>query len=76
MMRHLGYMGVQTKVHYPIPLHLQPCASDLGYSIGDIPNVERLSNSMISLPIYPTLTSKEVEHVINSVNSTYKRFYS
>ena len=60
--------GVETKVHYPIPLHLQKCAESLGYREGDIPNVERLSQSMISLPIYHTLNNEEIEYVIESVN--------
>lgn len=70
IMEKLNDLGVETKVHYPIPLHLQKCASGLNYKEGDIPNVERLSKSMISLPIYHTLTSEEVDYVISSVNES------
>ena len=61
--------GVETKIHYPIPLHLQECAKDLGYKAGDIPKVENYCRSMISLPIYPLLTNGEIEYVIKTMNS-------
>ena len=54
IMSDLETLGVQTKIHYPIPLHLQECAKNLNYKIGDMPNTELFSKSMISLPIYPT----------------------
>ena len=62
-------MGVDTKVHYPIPLHLQKCAESFNYKKGDIPNAERLANSMISLPIYPTMTNEEMNHVCFAINT-------
>lgn len=64
--------GVQTKVHYPIPLHLQQCSIDL---VGrkQILNAERLANSMISLPIYPYLTDEEIQQVISSFNEAFLR---
>ena len=68
LMKKLLELGVDTKVHYPIPLHLQPCSAELGYKIGDLPNAERLSKSMISLPIYPLLNENEINHVIQSLN--------
>ena len=65
--------GVETKIHYPIPLHLQECSSSLGYQEGDIPNVEYYSRSMISLPIYPLLKNEEIEFVIETLNNIIKR---
>lgn len=67
MKRLLDY-GIETKIHYPIPLHLQDCARSLGYKPGDIPNTERLAKSMISLPIYPFLEREEIDHVIYFLN--------
>ena len=72
LMHRLLEVGVETKIHYPIPLHLQPCASELGYKKGDFPNTERLAKSMISLPIYPLLKKREINHVISSVNSIFE----
>lgn len=59
----LAAQGVDTRVHYPIPIHLQEAARDLGYREGDFPNVERFAREMISLPIYPELSDAEVDHV-------------
>ena len=74
-MSSLNDLGVETKIHYPIPLHLQKCASNLGYKRGDIPNAERLSKSMISLPIYHTLKDIEIEYVIETVNKLVEVYF-
>ncbi len=74
IMQELEIRGIQTRIHYPIPLHLQPCAKELNYSIGSIPNVEKYANMMISLPIYPNLSIKEQTYVINNVNEVVSKF--
>jgi len=70
---HLAARGVDTRVHYPIPIHLQDAARDLGYREGDFPNVERFARTMISLPIFPELTDEEVAYVATSVTSFFER---
>ena len=72
-MSDLETLGVQTKIHYPIPLHLQECAKNLNYKIGDMPNTELFSKSMISLPIYPTLSIEEIDYVVESFNRVFNR---
>ena len=69
MMQYLKENGVDTRVHYPIPIHLQNASKELGYKIGDFPNTEIFSKTMISLPIYPELTDEEVYYVVEKVNS-------
>lgn len=69
LIAHLAANGVDTRVHYPIPIHLQGAARDLGYRRGDFPNAERFAKTMISLPIFPELTDDEIEQVIESVKS-------
>ena len=69
IMSKLYQKGVETKIHYPIPLHLQECSKNLNYKIGDIPKCEQYANSMISLPIYPTLSNKEVNYIIENLNN-------
>lgn len=69
MMQYLKENGVDTRVHYPIPIHLQNAAKELGYKNGDFPNTETFSKTMISLPIYPELTDEEVYYVIEKLNS-------
>ena len=68
MMQYLKENGVDTRVHYPIPIHLQNAAKELGYKNGDFPNTEIFSKTMISLPIYPELTDEEVYYVVEKVN--------
>ena len=51
LMAHLLEHGVDTRIHYPIPIHLQDAARDLGYKVGSFPNAERYAATMISLPI-------------------------
>ena len=55
--------GVQTGLHYPIPVHLQQAHADLGYAAGDFPQSEAAAREVLSLPMYPEMTSTQVEHV-------------
>ena len=55
--------GVQTGVHYPIPVHLQPAYADLGYSRGDFPVAERAATEVLSLPMFPELTDEQIESI-------------
>jgi dTDP-4-amino-4,6-dideoxygalactose transaminase len=55
--------GVQTGVHYPIPVHLHPAYSDLGYSRGDFPVSERAATEVLSLPMFPELTDEQIESI-------------
>lgn len=71
LMAHLAANGVDTRIHYPIPLHLQEAARDLSYAEGSFPNTEANARRMISLPIYPELTDAEVDHVARSVISFF-----
>jgi dTDP-4-amino-4,6-dideoxygalactose transaminase len=61
--------GVQTGVHYPIPIHLQPAAQHLGYARGDLPHTERLVDEIVSLPMYPELSSSQLEYVAEQIQA-------
>ncbi len=76
LMNKLLDKGVETKIHYPIPLHLQECSKSLGYSVGDIPMVEKFAKTMISLPIYPGLQNNELDYITNTFNDTYSEMKS
>lgn len=68
---HLSAHGIGTRVHYPVPIHLQEAARNLGYRAGDFPVTERHVRTMLSLPIYPELTAAEVRHVIGTVQKFF-----
>jgi dTDP-4-amino-4,6-dideoxygalactose transaminase len=55
----LARAGVETAVHYPLPLHLHPAFLDLGYAPGDLPVSEAASQRVLSLPFFPTMTEEE-----------------
>jgi dTDP-4-amino-4,6-dideoxygalactose transaminase len=59
----LTQAGVQTGVHYPIPVHLQPAYRDLGYSAGAFPVSERASAEVLSLPMFPELTHDQIKDI-------------
>ena len=63
---------MQTRVHYPTPIHLQSVAKNLGYVPGDFPNAEKFAKQMLSLPIYPDLNDDEIMYVISSIKSFFK----
>jgi dTDP-4-amino-4,6-dideoxygalactose transaminase len=58
---------IQTGVHYPIPVHLQPAYSDLGYATGDFPVAEAAAREVLSLPIFPEMTDAQVEVVASAL---------
>lgn len=60
--------GIESRVYYPIPLHLQGCYRDLGYSAGDFPNSERSAAGTFALPVYPELTDLQKDFVIEMVS--------
>lgn len=63
----LEQLGVQTSVHYPRPVHLQPAYASLGYRSGDFPVAETLAATQISMPMFPELTDAQVDAVIDAV---------
>jgi dTDP-4-amino-4,6-dideoxygalactose transaminase len=71
LQKYLYSCGVETKVHYPVPIHLQPAARSLGYKSGDFPVTERLSQCILSLPIYPEMTIGQRDHVVRSIRNFY-----
>jgi dTDP-4-amino-4,6-dideoxygalactose transaminase len=62
---------IGTSIYYPLPLHLQPCFSYLGYKRGSCPESERAAADVISLPIYPELSRTQLEEVAGAVRTFY-----
>jgi dTDP-4-amino-4,6-dideoxygalactose transaminase len=68
----LGEDGIATGIHYPVPLHLQPCFKDNpGYGEGKLPVTEKLTKRILSLPMFPELTLEQQERVAEGI----KRFH-
>jgi dTDP-4-amino-4,6-dideoxygalactose transaminase len=63
LQRTLHANGVQTGIHYPVPVHLQPAYADLGYRPGQFPQAERAADEVLSLPMYPELSRTQREMV-------------
>jgi dTDP-4-amino-4,6-dideoxygalactose transaminase len=66
----LSSAGIQTGIHYPIPVHLQPAYADLGYGKGAFPQSETAAKQVLSLPLYPELSSQAAEEVAAVVKKT------
>jgi dTDP-4-amino-4,6-dideoxygalactose transaminase len=69
---YLKNQGIQTGIHYPIPLHLQPAYKHLGLSEGSYPVSEQLAQRILSIPLYPELTKKQQDYIIDQINNFYQ----
>ena len=71
LQRYLKKNGIETKVNYPIPLHLQKASKNLYYKKGSLPIVEKQALKILSLPIYPDLSDEKIDYVIEKINNFY-----
>jgi dTDP-4-amino-4,6-dideoxygalactose transaminase len=69
--QYLHTKGVGTLIHYPIPPHLQKAYTNLGYQKGDFPLAEIISETCLSLPIWPGMTKDNVAYVCRSIHDFY-----
>jgi dTDP-4-amino-4,6-dideoxygalactose transaminase len=65
--------GIQTAIHYAAPVHLQPAYADLGYSRGMLPESEKAAKEVLSLPIYPELSSPAIATAADAVKRIVSR---
>ena len=64
--------GIEVKIHYPIPLHLQKAAKTLGYKRGDFPNAEKQSRELLTLPIHQYLSKGQLFFMVKKIKNFYK----
>ena len=65
----LGDAGVESGIHYPVPLHLQPAYKSLGYGPGDFPVAEAMAPQLLSLPMFPEITTAQIEYVVERLRT-------
>lgn len=70
LQQRLQEQGIQTGIHYPIPVHLQQAYADLGYQLGDFPVAEVAANEVLSLPMYPELPQEHLETISAAVRES------
>ncbi len=65
----LAKRDIQTGIHYPIPIHLQPAYAELGRGQGSFPVTEAAAQKILSLPMYPELTSEQIRYVVTALSA-------
>jgi dTDP-4-amino-4,6-dideoxygalactose transaminase len=65
--------GVETAIHYPIPPHLQPAYTFLGYGKGDLPITEEISDTTLSLPLYIGLCNQQIDEICQLIFEFFKK---
>ena len=65
--------GIQTAIHYPVPIHMVPSMKFLDYKKGDFPESEKACEEILSLPMYPELKDKEVKRVVDEIGLFYSK---
>lgn len=71
LLAHLTSSGVDAVIRYPVPIHLQPAFSDLGWRSGQFPVSERLAKELLCLPIRPDMDEQQVNHVVRAVRAFF-----
>jgi dTDP-4-amino-4,6-dideoxygalactose transaminase len=69
---YLALQGIGTAVHYPVPIHLTEAARALGYARNSFPVTEFLADRILSLPVYPELTSADLNYVVDRIQAFYR----
>lgn len=69
---HLNSCGIEARVYYPIPLHLQECYKGLGYKKGSLPETEKLSVESLAIPVYPELTGEQKTYIVEKIKGFFE----
>ena len=67
LQKHLADAKIDTGIHYPVPLHMQKAYASSGYKVGDFPVTEKIAPEIVSLPMFPNLTSEQQARVVEKV---------
>ena len=67
LVKYLRKNNIDAKIHYPIPMHLQPAAKKYSYKKGDFPTCEKIAKSTVSLPVHEHLNKKNLDKMISII---------
>lgn len=70
--KYLKKKGIETSIHYPIPIHLQPAARKFNYCVGDFKITETQSKKILTLPVNQFLTKKDLKIICKTINNFYE----
>lgn len=68
---YLSKNGINTLIHYPIPIHLQPAYKELKIKEGSLPITEKVSKEIVSIPLYPELEDVEIDYIIERIKEYF-----
>ena len=72
LQEYLKNNNIETGIHYPIPLHLQPAYKHLNYKKGDFPVAEKHAEEILSIPLYPEITDEQINYVAEKIKEFYR----
>lgn len=71
LQNYLSKNSIDAKIHYPLPMHLQPASKNLGYREGDFPLCEKVCKSIISLPVHEFVSQEQLDYTIKKIKEFY-----
>ena len=74
LVNYLKKYRIDAKIHYPVPMHLQPAAKKYGYKKGDFPNAELIANTTISLPVHEFISIKQLKFMATTINYFFSEY--
>lgn len=72
LQKYLKKKGIETAIHYPIPIHMQPAFKKLNYKVNKLPKTERQSKKIITLPIHQYLKNSDIKKICKEINNFYE----
>src|SRR5262249_1800970 len=69
LQQEVGARQIDTGIHYPMPAHLQKASASLGYKAGDFPKTEQAASRILSLPMYPEMTDRQIDYVVDAITN-------
>ena len=71
LIKHLKNNKIDAKIHYPVPMHLQPASKIYKYKNGDFPKAEQIANTTISLPVHEFVKDKDIKYILKKIKSFF-----